>query len=289
MKPLPQSRRLYPESNIHAFAGFLHYVRSGRKLPRLRNLSAARDSNYKPWLINQFLDVSLVSHRYLEIGLRKGKTFEKVRARKRVGIDPDPQFNLDWLPRGIRVFRGTSDEYFKEHPAEADFDAIFIDGLHTYEQVTRDILNSFDRIAPNGVIIIDDCWPRNEAGANPQGKAETLPSIVGGESESGWWGDVWKIMPWLTSEMGIQGIHLIGERGSAVLVVWAKPSKKIKEKLKAITANFENIAPSSLFRGDFLECQISTTDLDSALAQYRQFIARNREIDTGDSASFVQS
>lgn len=39
------------------------------------------------------------------------------------------------------------------------FDLIFIDGLHTEEQVLEDINEAFDCLAPNGVIVLHDCMP----------------------------------------------------------------------------------------------------------------------------------
>ena len=39
-------------------------------------------------------------------------------------------------------FKISSDEFFAHHPPPAPFDIIFIDGLHTFEQALRDLLNS---------------------------------------------------------------------------------------------------------------------------------------------------
>ena len=46
----------------------------------------------------------------------------------------------------------TSDEFFKNN--EIYFDCIFIDALHIYEQVRKDILNSIKFLNANGIIII---------------------------------------------------------------------------------------------------------------------------------------
>lgn len=74
----------------------------------------------------------------------------------------------------------TSDEYFAQ---TADtFDIIFIDGLHEYSQVDRDIKNALKHLNKHGVIIMHDCHPNSEA---CQRHCSYYP---GGE----WTGDCWK-------------------------------------------------------------------------------------------------
>jgi len=41
------------------------------------------------------------------------------------------------------------------------FDCIFLDGLHVYYQVKKDIINSLNTLNENGVIFIHDCLPNN--------------------------------------------------------------------------------------------------------------------------------
>ena len=66
--------------------------------------------------------------KYLEIGCHNDEVFNKISIEK-IGVDPVSGGN----------FRGTSDEFFKKN--KSNFDCIFIDGLHEYKQVKRDILN----------------------------------------------------------------------------------------------------------------------------------------------------
>ena len=60
------------------------------------------------------------------------------------------------------------------------FDIIFIDGLHHYEQVKKDIINSLNCIEENGVIILHDCIPKSYL-------EQAVP-----RSQHLWTGDVWK-------------------------------------------------------------------------------------------------
>ena len=61
-----------------------------------------------------------------------------------------------------------------------NFDCIFIDGLHHYNQVLKDIDNSLKILNSNGLILIHDCLPKTlDAQAVPRTDVE-------------WNGDVWK-------------------------------------------------------------------------------------------------
>ena len=67
---------------------------------------------------------------YLEIGCQADVSFKKILAPDKIGVDP--------MDGGTH--RMTSDDFFKTN--QKTFDIIFIDGLHEYSQVLRDIKNS---------------------------------------------------------------------------------------------------------------------------------------------------
>ena len=74
--------------------------------------------------------------------------------------------------------RQTSDDFFLTN--NKTFDLVFIDGLHTYDQVKRDILNSVKFLNDDGIILVHDCLPDAMAKqAVPRYKMQ-------------WNGDVWK-------------------------------------------------------------------------------------------------
>ena len=64
---------------------------------------------------------------YLEIGCFEDETFNKINTDKKVGVDPNSGGNV----------RLTSDNFFKINKDR--FDIIFIDGLHAFDQVKKDI------------------------------------------------------------------------------------------------------------------------------------------------------
>ena len=64
-----------------------------------------------------------------------------------------------------------SDDFFKT--SKDKFDVIFIDGLHTYDQVRRDVINSIKHLKEGGYIALHDMLPRNW-------KEQHIPIITGG-------------------------------------------------------------------------------------------------------------
>jgi len=76
----------------------------------------------------------------------------------------------------------TSDAFFdliREHK-DIKYDLIFIDGLHEYSQVKKDIENSLNHLQPNGFIIMHDCSPVSYNAQLPDRRTIA------------WNGDVWK-------------------------------------------------------------------------------------------------
>ena len=107
--------------------------------------------------------------KYLEIGCDLNQVFDKVDCNFKIGVDPE---------RGGTI-RDTSDNFFKYN--EDKFDLIFIDGLHTFEQIFKDFNNSFNCLNEGGYIVMHDLIPRTWL-------EEHVPRI-----SNNWCGDVWKI------------------------------------------------------------------------------------------------
>ncbi len=105
---------------------------------------------------------------YLEIGCFSNELFDKIRVKNKIGIDP--------VSGG--TIKTTSDDFFKNN--KYFFDIIFIDGLHHYQQVIKDINNSIKFLNDNGVILLHDCLPSNVYD-------QAIPRCT-----YKWNGDVWK-------------------------------------------------------------------------------------------------
>ena len=105
---------------------------------------------------------------YLEIGCDKNQSFSKIRINNKIGVDP--------IEGG--TIRSTSDQFFEQNKNK--FDIVFIDGLHHYSQVLKDINNSLKILNKNGFILVHDCLPRSLA-------QQAVPRY-----RASWNGDVWK-------------------------------------------------------------------------------------------------
>lgn len=119
---------------------------------------------------------------YLEIGTGAGRCMERVTCASKTGVDPAPKRkDPDWT-----LHQMTSDEFF--HANTGKFDLIFIDGLHTADQVIKDIFNSLAALAANGVILLHDSNPLTE---EMQVKDPQLAAA------GQWNGDVWKAIVYI--------------------------------------------------------------------------------------------
>lgn len=112
------------------------------------------DWNWKATHYNRIALLNVLAARnptgaYLEIGCFKNDLFDSIPLAVKVGVDP---------VQGGTV-RATSDAFFATNTQK--FDLIFIDGLHTYDQVHRDVANALKAIKPGGWIAMHDMLPSN--------------------------------------------------------------------------------------------------------------------------------
>jgi hypothetical protein len=157
------------------------------------------------------LAVTFKLDRYLEIGVQnRSINFDRIQCYSKVGVDIDPHANADFTLSSDNFFEllsmykvGESIQYPKKSPEEqslsahfpsntniskdkitfhSQFDLIFIDGLHTAEQVRKDFLNAWRLLTVGGFIVLHDCNPEKEE-----------HTIVPRPTERGHWnGDVWR-------------------------------------------------------------------------------------------------
>lgn len=141
----------------------------------------------------RFLDNLHASHVfdwYLEIGCRTGRTFAGVRS-KTIAVDPYflAETNIIGKKPALHVFQTTSDDFFasgvlKKLGVKLSFS--FLDGMHLFEYLLRDFMNTEANSLPGGLIAMHDCCPSSEAMTTRDLK--NLPS-------GAWTGDVWKLIP----------------------------------------------------------------------------------------------
>jgi len=131
---------------------------------------------------------------YLEIGCASNALFDSIPTLNKVGVDPQDGGNI----------RKTSDEFF--YTNKSFFDVVFIDGLHTYDQIRRDVINSIKFLKPGGWIALHDMLPRTWI-------EEHVPIV----SSEAWTGDIWKVAFELSKTEGIDFKIIKIDNGVGVL------------------------------------------------------------------------
>lgn len=150
---------------------------------------------------------------YFEIGVQTGLCFFKIKADKKVAIDPEfiikPTKKLrayikNWSNFNNKFFELTSDDFFAQQKdyikAIGGIDVIFVDGLHLYEQTHLDIVNALQYLNKDGIVLIHDCNPLTE-GAAVRAHTSAEAALLAPEGWAYIWnGDVWKAIAQLRSE-----------------------------------------------------------------------------------------
>ncbi len=156
---------------------------------------------------------------YLEIGCDTDENFSKIIINNKVGVDP--------LRGG--TLRMTSDEFFKKN--HSNFDIIFLDGLHTYEQTIKDINNALKFLNENGAIFVHDCLPKKIWN-------QIVPRIYGH-----WNGDVWKAIVHARTYRDVDTYTLKVDHGLGIIL-----KRNNASILNLETTNFKNLKFSQYFK-----------------------------------------
>jgi hypothetical protein len=157
------------------------------------------------------LHTHLTPRRYLEIGTETGSSLALVGCD---AIAVDPQFQLDGTATGNRkrtfLFQMPSDTFYAtENVRELlgrPVDMVFLDGMHRFEFLLRDLIGTEAACHPRSLILLHDCVPLNPRMALrqwvPGGPSET-------ETASFWTGDVWKLLPILKKYRPDLRLHVL--------------------------------------------------------------------------------
>lgn len=134
---------------------------------------------------------------YLEIGVETGATLAFAQCR---AVAIDPKFQLQGNPIGQRaetyLFQLKSDEFFAQHdlkkflPDGVDF--AFLDGMHHFEYLLRDFMNTEKYSRRDTVVTLHDCYPVNSEIAD---RKVNYDRRVDAATRIWWTGDVWKLLP----------------------------------------------------------------------------------------------
>jgi len=127
-------------------------------------------------IMNELVDeLNLTS--FLEIGYANGNTHEEIKCKRKVAVDPSPDFNSNYIKNNTHDLRlQTSDDFFKTNTDL--FDLILIDGYHEAEQVYRDLINSLEALTPNGVIFMHDVCPPESKTLSPDASGDAYKTFM---------------------------------------------------------------------------------------------------------------
>lgn len=177
---------------------------------------------------------SIKAKNYLEIGVAEGENFKKISCDYKIGIEPVPSpGNFENNQDKIKYFFTTSDIFFANHDIKKiltnGIDVAFIDGLHEYNQVVRDVNNCLKYLNNGGFIVLHDCNPADSATATPRylynkiwNWKKTICLIP--KWEGPWSGDVWKAIIELRQREDLNIFVLDCDFGLGILL---KESRKI--------------------------------------------------------------
>jgi hypothetical protein len=150
--------------------------------------AAAKGMDYRDFL--DALHARLRFDWYLEIGSRNGRSLDKCSSPT-IAVDPKFRIRHD-IARNkpqLHLFQETSDAFFgagrlKSLQAKPGFS--FLDGMHLFEFLLRDFMNTEAASTPQSVIALHDCVPFGHGMTT-----RDLDNIPRGA----WTGDVWKLIP----------------------------------------------------------------------------------------------
>ena len=214
--------RLKTSRNYLRFIKLFHFL-FGEKFYKEISVPNFYDlSTHRKDVVNEIIELKKFKN-YLEIGCDQNELFSEVNINKKIGVDPN----------NGGTHRMTSDTFFAKN--EDKFDLIFIDGLHTYDQASKDIKNSLKTLNDKGFILLHDCFPMTYYD-------QAVP-----RAQRKWNGDVWKAITEIRTLDDVDtyvgafdnGIGLVLKRKNNNVL--QKPSKSFKDiSYQDYYNNYEN-------------------------------------------------
>jgi hypothetical protein len=200
-----------------------------------------KDPNRIRWSVRRLNPIlaSYPTSKYLEIGVSKGHTFLGIVADHKVAVDPQFKLDVDGQRKpGVELFEVTSDEYFMGLPVQEKFDVVFLDGLHTFEQTYRDLLNALVHTHDRSAILIDDVFPNDVYSSLANQPRTRLFRQRAGVEGHGWHGDTFKVIFAIHDFMPSLCYRTLIGRGNIQTLIWrgkTQPRKPIYDNLELIS------------------------------------------------------
>ncbi len=172
---------------------------------------------------------------YMEIGCRTGDSLAPVRS-KTIAVDPFFRADINIIGKkpALHVFQQTSDDFFASgflKSQKIKLGCSFLDGMHLFEYLLRDFINTEAHSDRDGVIIMHDCVPFDLAMTTRD--LEKLP-------RGAWTGDVWKLIPILQAYRPDLKLTVFDSRPSGLVCVsnLAPTSKVLRQNYDRIVQDY---------------------------------------------------
>ena len=201
---------------------------------------------------------------YLEIGVDQGENLALINCERAIAIDPAFRLNqnITQFKNKVDLFQETSDNFFASYRdrfgENFKLDMSFLDGMHLFEFIVRDFMNTEMNCKANSVIFMHDCLPLNSRMAQRTATKGSDDEIF----KDYWTGDVWKIIPILKKFRPELKLTIIDCPPTGLVAVSnLKPDNKVlSDNYFSIVSEFGEMENSEKNISDFYE----TFNIDSS-------------------------
>jgi len=187
---------------------------------------------------------------YFEIGSFKGNSLKLSKA-KTIAVDPNFQLSGEAISsiEELHLFQMTSDDFFASGRAERmtkKLDLAFLDGMHLFEFLLRDFINTEKLCSAESVVVMHDCIPMTGAAAEREwDRART----------GVWTGDVWKLVPILRKYRPDLSVQVLDCPPSGLTVIsnLDPESKVLEESYEKIVKEYMDLSIESFGTRNLLD------------------------------------
>ena len=199
---------------------------------------------------------------YLEIGTESGASLGLAKCLS-FAVDPAFRIEADVMggKPGLVLQQTTSEAFFASGLLDrlgVTLDLAFLDGMHLFEYLLDDFINTERHMAADGMIVLHDCVPFSSAGARRDWDRRVTRS---------WTGDVWKLLPILRDYRPDLNVRTFDTPPSGLVVITGlnATNRVLSEKRDEIIARYGDMTFEDLGLTAFLAA--------AAIEPYRRYIA----------------
>jgi hypothetical protein len=198
----------------------------------------------------RLLGRSIAARTYLEVGTNTGDSL-KCFPCDSICVDPHFMIGQNVLEgrRRASFFQMTSDDFFAHYDMRSVFpgglDVAFLDGLHHFEALLRDFINTERYCHKNSVVLLHDCLPTNHRMAE---RSHRIDETEDPATRDSWTGDVWRLLPVLHKFRPDLRVFFVdcGPTGLVVCTNVNPHSQVLRENYQAILQEFSGLELTSL-------------------------------------------